>query len=147
MSGSAQRRMYDTSIDPSRGRMRRRVVSTLGLLVILFNLVAGTLIASTSQSAAAPFLDEVFGDRIVVCTGSGMIVLDARGNPVHDGSVDPMCVFCLPLMQGAAAAPTTVALLDVPQTFEPAVRDANAEIAPNVAPIVSSSSPRGPPRV
>jgi hypothetical protein len=147
MSGSAQRRIYDTSIDPSRGRMRRRVVSTLGLLVILFNLVAGTLVASTSQSAAAPFLDEVFGDRIVVCTGAGMIVLDAQGNPVHDGSVDPMCVFCLPLMQGSADAPTLVALLDTPQAFEPVTRGPEVAPAAKRAPIVSSSSPRGPPRV
>jgi hypothetical protein len=139
--------LYDTSTDPSRGRMRRRVVSMLGLLVILFNLVAGTLVASTSQSAAAPFLDEVFGDRIVVCTGSGMIVLDAQGNPVHDGAVDPMCVFCLPLMQGSADAPALVALVDVPETIDPIIRVPEATAVPLRTPVVSSSSPRGPPRV
>ncbi|MDK9697388.1 MAG: hypothetical protein OEL76_13455 [Siculibacillus sp.] len=148
MSGPAHRRIYDTSTGPSRGRSRRRVVSALGLLVILFNLVAGTLLATTSRSAAAPFLDEVFGDRIVVCTGAGMIVLDAQGNPIHDeGSVDPMCVFCLPLMQGTADAPTVIALLEAPLAGELVVRTVEAAPAPKLAPAVSSSSPRGPPRV
>ncbi len=147
MTGSARQSVYDTSTDPSRGRMRRRVVSVLGLLVVLFNLVAGTLIASSSSSAAAPFVDEIFGDRIVVCTGAGMIVFDAQGNPVDDGSVDPMCVFCLPLMQGTADAPVLVALLDLPQVVEPVARVSEVAPAPRRAPVVSSSSPRGPPRV
>lgn len=148
MSGTVHRQTYDTSIDPSRGRMRRRVVSALGLLVILFNLVAGTLIASTSSSAAAPFLDEIFGDRIVVCTGAGMIVLDAQGNPVHDETgAQPMCVFCLPLMQGAADAPVVVALLDAPLAFDPVTPAPETPAASAPAPITATSSPRGPPRL
>ena len=148
MSGSARRRIYDTSTDPSRGRMRRRVVSALGLLVILFNLVAGTLIASTSSSAAAPFVDEIFGDRIVVCTGAGMIVLDAQGNPVRDdGGAQAMCVFCLPLMQGAADAPVVVALLDAPLAFEPVTPVPETTRTPASSPLTATASPRGPPRL
>lgn len=148
MSGSASRSAYDTSTDPSRGRTRRRVVSVLGLLVVLFDLVAGIVLASTEQSAAAPFLDEIFGDRIVICTGAGMIVLDAQGLPVHDdGAVQPMCAFCLPLMQGGADAPTVVAFLDAPPVVEPIARVRETPPASKHAPVVSSSSPRGPPLV
>lgn len=147
MTGS-DRRHYDTSFDPSRGRMRRRVVSALGLFVILFNLVAGTLIASTTSGAAAPFVDEIFGDRIVVCTGAGMIVLDAQGNPVHDDTgAQPMCVFCLPLVQGAADAPVVVALLEAPVAFEAVTPFPETARAPIPAPISATASPRGPPRV
>ncbi len=145
MTGSTSHDRYDTSTDPSRGLFRRRVVSTLGLLVVLFNLVAGTLLASTSTSGAAPFLEETFGDRIVVCTGAGMIVLDADGNPLPQDGTAPMCVFCLPLVHGGADAPVMVALLDTPLAVEPVNRGDERHLAPTVAPTVASASPRGPP--
>lgn len=146
MLGSARRKTYDTSTDPSRGRIRREVASALGLLVILFNLVAGTLLASSANAANAPFLDEIFGDRIVICTGAGMIVLDAQGNPVpQDGTVDPMCVFCLPLVAGGADAPVVVALLDAPLAFEPETWVVETHVAPRLSRLVASASPRGPP--
>lgn len=148
MNGTDRSRTYDTSTDPSRGRIRREIVSALGLLIVVFNLVAGPLISSSTRAANAPFLDEIFGDRIVVCTRAGMIVLDADGNPVsQSGAVDPMCVFCLPLMQGAADAPTIAAPLDTPQRFEPATFVADAAVAPAPARLVAAAAPRGPPLV
>lgn len=147
MTGPARRKTYDTTTDPSRGRIRREVASALGLLVILFNLVAGILVSSSAEAANAPFLDEIFGDRIVICTGSGMIVLDAQGNPVSDGSVDPMCVFCLPLAQGSADTPVVLPVLEAPVAFEPETWVVETLVAPKLVRLVASASPRGPPLV
>lgn len=148
MPGSARRRRYDLSTDPTLGAVRREVASALGVLVILLNLIAGTALAATSGNGTAPFLDEVFGDRIVICTGAGMIVLDAEGNPVRqDGVVDPMCVFCLPMMAGGADAPAPVVLADVPPRVEARAPDVEVVAAPAIEPIVAATSPRGPPRV
>ena len=106
MSASSERRIYDLTTDRALGRFRRDVVSALGMLIVAFNLVAGVLISSSTASGLAPFLEESLGDRIVVCTGAGMIVLDAAGNPVHrDDGVDAMCVFCLPMVSGLAGGP------------------------------------------
>lgn len=148
MTGTARHGTYDTSTDPSRGRFRREVVSALGLLIVLFNLVAGIALASSAGTATAPFLDEIFGSRIVVCTGAGMIVLDADGNPVsQDGAIEPMCAFCLPLMQGRADAPVVVAVLEAPLPFvtEPFV--VATPVATPVVRLTTSASPRGPPLV
>jgi hypothetical protein len=148
MTGTDRSRTYDTSTDPSRGRIRREVVSALGLLILLFNLVAGTLLSSSANAADAPFLDEIFGDRIVVCTGAGMLVLDADGNPIsQNGGVDPLCVFCLPLMQGTADAPVVVAVLEAPLPFVAETFVVVAVSAPTPARLVASTSPRGPPLV
>lgn len=148
MTGTTRHAAYDTSTDPSRGRYRREVASVLGLFVILFNLVAGTLVATTSESGAAPFLEEMFGGRTVVCTGAGMIVVDADGNTVpQDGSVPALCAYCLPLTAGAADAPALVSLLEAPRV---ALLDGWIEPSPIVAargPIDLSTAPRGPPLV
>lgn len=146
MTGSARRRTYDTSTDPSRGGLRREVASALGLLVVFFNLLAGILVASSSQAGTAPFLEETFGDRIVICTGAGMIVLDAEGNPIHsDSGVDPMCVFCLPMVAGSADTPSLAVVLDAPRGVEPEHRAVAVLALPDDAPAVASTSPRGPP--
>lgn len=146
MIGSTRRKTYDTTTDPSRGWIRREVVSALGLLVIVFNLFAGVALASTSQAGTAPFLEELSGDRIVICTGAGMIVLDADGNLVpQDGSIEPMCVFCLPLIQGSADAPVVILFLDAPLAFVPETWVVETQVAPVVSRVVASASPRGPP--
>ncbi len=148
MTGPDRRKVYDTSTDPSRGRIRREVVSALGLLIVLFNLVAGIALSSSANAANAPFLDQIFGDRFVVCTGAGMIVLDADGNPVsQDGAVEPMCAFCLPLMQGTSDAPVVVAVLEAPLPFVAETFVVETVTATPVVRPTASASPRGPPLV
>lgn len=148
MTGSARRRTYDTSTDPSRGGFRREVAAALGLFVLLFNLIAGTALAATARDGTAPFLDEIFGDRVVICSGAGMIVLDAEGNPVRsDGGVDAMCVYCLPMVAGSADAPVVVALLDAPVVAAPEVSAPLLVAATTGEPLVAATSPRGPPRL
>ena len=147
MSGRRRRTCYDTSTDPSRGRIRREITSALGMLVVVFNLVAGSLVAASTPAGAAPFLDEVFGDGFVVCTGAGMVVLDAAGHPIDkSGGVARLCAFCLPLMQGGADAPPVAAAVDRALDLEPDVRIAETRLAPAAAPAIAAASPRGPPR-
>lgn len=147
MSASPGRRNYDLSTDRALGRLRREAVSALGVLIVAFNLIAGIAVASSSAAGLAPYLEESFGDRIVICTGAGMIVLDAEGNPVRrDDGVDTLCAFCLPMVGGIADAPPPVALLDAPAAVEPALPAADAAIL-FVAParVAGATSPRGPP--
>lgn len=127
--------------------MRRTVASALGLLVILFNLVAGPLLASTASAGAAPFAEEIFGDRIVVCTGAGMVVFDRDGRRVPaDGRAPAMCVFCLPLVQGGVDAPVVAALPDGAGAVEPGRWDVAAVPVPAPTPVIRAAAPRGPPR-
>lgn len=148
MTGRDRRKVYDTSTDPSLGRVRRKIVSTLGLLIVLFNLIAGIALSSSASAANAPFLDEIFGDHIVICTGAGMIVLDADGHPMsQNGAVEPMCAFCLPLMQGRADAPVVVAVLEAPLPFVAETVVVETVATTPVVRVTTSALPRGPPRV
>lgn len=146
MSGSARRRRYDLSTDRARGAVRREIVSALGMLVILFNLIAGTALAASAGAGTAPFIDEVFGGRTVICTGAGMIVLGVDGTPVaSDTGVDPLCAYCLPMVTGKADAPAPVVFLDRPLAVDRRTPEVVAVRAPEAEPIVASTSPRGPP--
>ena len=146
MIGSRRPPRYDTATDPSRGWIRREVASALGMLVILFNLIAGTAVAATT-AGGAPFLDDAFGDRIVVCTGAGMIVLDAEGKPVDGGdTIAPLCVFCLPLVGGAVDAPAATVAVVLVRAREPAPAVAERHAPPTPTVLQPTGSPRGPPR-
>jgi hypothetical protein len=147
MSASPGRRIYDLSTDRALGRLRREVVSALGVLIVAFNLFAGMLVASTSAAGLAPYLEESFGERIVICTGAGMIVLDAEGNPVRrDDGIDAVCAFCLPMVGGIADGPPLVALLDAPAMVEPALPGPDTAVAfAAPARVAGATSPRGPP--
>ena len=107
MKRSARNRRYDISTCASRGRWRRNVAAFFGLWVILFNVAAAAALPSSPLASRAPFLDGALGDRIVICTGFGMVVVDHDGHPVKTptGEPQPLCPFCLPLMQGALDAP------------------------------------------
>lgn len=149
MKRSARNRSYDISADASRGRGRRGVTALFGLWLILFNIVAAAALPSSAQAGRAPFLDGALGDRIVICTGAGMIVVDREGHPVKTpaGEPEPLCPFCLPLMQGAVDAPA-VDNCDA-GAFRASSRaelrsDATSVAAPRR--LVASASPRGPPR-
>jgi len=101
---------YDTSADASSGLFRRRVVSWLGLWLLAVNLIVGGILpARSAEAGPAPFAQDILSDRIVICTASGMLVVDRDGKPVDEGgqpsSHDGICVFCLPLMHSGASAP------------------------------------------
>lgn len=144
-------RRYDTATDASRGRGRRGVMAFLGLWLIAFNVLAATALASGAPSSSGPSFADALGDRIVICTGAGMVVFDRDGNPVEapSGAPAPLCPFCLPMLQGAADAPPACQG-EGEQFRAAAVRTAPlvaAAEAPAPAPLIASTSPRGPPEL
>lgn len=134
------------------GRLRRDVLSWLGLVLLGMNVLTAGLFASSASQPAAAFTQEIADGRIVICTAAGMLVLDRNGQPIPDqngmnGGVS--CVFCLPLMHGGVDAPAlSLAVLDAPLTDEPELPSAPADILPTRHLwLYGASSPRAPPIV
>lgn len=124
------------------GASLRRRVSLLGIVLVLFNLVASGLL----PAGAAPVSGD---DRILVCTTQGMVVLGADGKPSpadeRAASHTDLCAFCLPLMH-AGGEPQAVSLAF---GVHPAL-DAGSFAAVVQAPMPPArpegvSSPRAPP--
>jgi hypothetical protein len=112
------RHKFDASTDPSLGLVRRKVASWLGLILLAFNLLAGSgFTAQASENSSPAFGQELLGDRIVVCTAAGMVVMDRDGHVLdtngNSGHIDA-CVFCLPLMHSGAGAPAAEVGLVLP---------------------------------
>jgi hypothetical protein len=148
MAASGRDKTYDASTDANRGRVRRRIGALVGLWAILFNVVAATLLGATAQ-ANSPMFAGLDGDRIAVCAGLGAIVVDSRGDPIRqqDGVGQPMCPFCLPLMQ-ANVLPPGDAALDVAPVREPTqVVPRQQTVRPVLARLDGVFSPRAPPLI
>ncbi|MGD0639921.1 MAG: DUF2946 domain-containing protein [Roseiarcus sp.] len=148
MAVSGRHKTYVISTDPLRGRIRLRIIALVGLWAILFNVVAATLLGAAAQ-ANSPMFAGLDGDRIVVCTGLGTIVLDSHGNPVRqqDGGGAPMCPFCLPLMQANVLPPDeatyNLALVREASLFIPR----QETVRPIPARLAGAFSPRAPPLI
>lgn len=115
-------------------------------------LTAGLFASSAAQHGPAAFTQEILGDRIVICTAGGLLVLDKDGHPIEgqsDATGGISCVFCLPLMHGAVQAPAhSLAVLDAPLAAEPELPSAPADILPTRQFwLFGASSPRAPPIV
>lgn len=143
-------RTYDLEIDRSRGRARREIVAAIGALVVLFNILAAGFLGASAQAAASPLLGDSAGDGVVICTGTGMILVDHNGKPIEDkgGAVHTaLCPFCLPLMQGHAKAPDPAGVAPAPVALRVAP-SREIEIALTFsARLFPSARPRAPPVV
>lgn len=140
MHAGIRHRPYDTASDPSRGRARRGIVSWLGLFLLLFNLVAGSIL----PAQAAPLATD--DDHIVICTAGGMAVIDRNGTPVPPDHVgqNGFCGACLPFVHGAVLTPAA-ALLPRP-VVQPLPRALPAVAEPAlVGHDVRLANPRAPP--
>lgn len=149
MSGVIRQQRYDTATDPSQGRVRRLVASWLGLILLAFNILGAGAVPAQAEGSTPLFAQELLGDRIVVCTAAGMVVMDRDGNIIDTGDSSAhsnFCVFCLPLMHGVAKPAAMLSL----------VVDAAAETRRDIVPVLVSapakpallrgaSSPRAPP--
>lgn len=138
MSGQPRHKRYDLGTHPAMGRLRREVVSWLGLFLLLFNLSAGALPAQAQISVA--------DDHLVICTVGGMAVIDRNGTPVspdHAGE-NGFCGACLPFLHGAVLTPAAAV---VPQpVVQPLPRALLAEAEPAVlARPHRPANPRAPP--
>lgn len=141
-----------TETDPNGGRVRRVVTTWLGILILSFNILGGGVAASQAGGASSPlFAQELLGDRIVVCTAAGMVVMDLDGNVIDTNGSNAhsdFCVYCLPMLHGGFQAPSAAAeYVDFKETD----RQADYQIQPHpiakLGRLVGASSPRAPPLV
>ncbi len=150
MKRGFRHKTYVTKTDGSQGLFRRRLVSWLGLFLLVFNVLgASALPARSAEAGPAPFAQEFLGDRIVVCTAAGMVVMDLNGNVVGTGDTSAahsdFCVYCLPLMHGGAQLPAAVLLpLDIVYPGAAVFVPAEPAVA-HVVRLPGTASPRAPP--
>lgn len=142
-------------------RLRIGALACLALLTLQF-LSAGLPppSAGSAPSFAPPFAQELLGDRIVICTSAGLVVIDrltgeriaaetapdrrTDGSPVdgaHDGA---FCLFCLPLLHGNSQTPPPVEC-PVPASRPVLWRPIPASSDPLPGRPSGSAWPRGPP--
>jgi hypothetical protein len=112
MTQTSRRKRYDTRLDRALGRARREIASVLGVLIIVFNIVAGIGLGASAK-ADSPMFADVLGDHIVICTAFGMVVVDHEGRQLSSQAphtppdhLGPQSVYCLPLMQGNLVTPS-----------------------------------------
>ena len=156
MKKVARHKVYDTSTHIDRDDSRRDVLSVLGLLVLILNIVTGVVlpvhVLQMGRLAEAQIIAEDQGDDlIVVCTVAGMVVIDRNGNIVDTkptGGRSELCVYCLPLSHGAAQAP-----VDIVFDVKPVERSIRLSFISNenshAIPVrwAGASMPRAPPRL
>ncbi|HTH18377.1 MAG TPA: DUF2946 family protein [Magnetospirillum sp.] len=140
MTNRLRQRFYDRTGNPSLGRVRRKFVSWLGLVLLLFNVVAGGALPAQTATADAD-------DHLIICTAGGLAAVDRNGTPVSADhtSENGFCASCLPLCHGAILTPEA-ALVPVP-FVQPLPRAplADAELV-QVAPALRLGYPRAPPQ-
>ena len=137
------RRRYDLDLDEARWRQRRGAVAFVGAWIVLFNLFAAFLVGATAKANAA----DLGGDRIVVCTGGGMVALDRDGQPIDPGGDQgqPLCPFCLPTLQGHLLAPALAAALPAPMARMRVAAKPCLRVPPPPARAVRAAPSRAPP--
>ncbi len=133
----------------ARADRRRRFGAWFGLLLLIADLLAiGGTPPRASTTATPLFAQDLAGDRIVICTAGGMVVIDrATGQPVPPDADAPhrdLCVFCLPCLQGGFALPTVAALARpaAPAEAAPLFPERPSHRPPRPT---SQAWPRGPP--
>jgi len=147
MDMSRRAKVYDLAIDRARGRARREIVAMIGGLLILFNILAAGAFGAPAHPAS-PLLGDLASDRIVICTGEGMIIVDHSGKPV-DGksgsSGKALCPFCLPLMQGLAKTPDPADAAPAPVSQSVVLTRFHLVERPATAVFACAARPRAPP--
>lgn len=134
-----RRKSYDTTMPPHWGWRRRAIAAWTGLVLLLFNVVAGG--ALPAQALATE------DDHLIVCTAGGMAVVDRNGTPVtaDHAAENGFCASCLPFSHGAVLTPVA-ALLPVP-FVQPLPRASRAAAEPaRIAPALRLANPRAPPQ-
>jgi hypothetical protein len=134
-------RRYDLSLDPARGRRRRGFAAVSGLWIVLFNILAATLLGAAAKADASG----LEGGKIVVCTGFGMVTLDRDGKPTDPGAPRAICPFCLPMMQGQLDVPVAGTTPAAPIAGAVIVTSVRERIPPAPARAVRAAPARAPP--
>jgi hypothetical protein len=126
-------------------RRRRGVVASVGVWIVVFNLLAAALLGATAKAEASP--PGLDGDRIVICTGFGMVTLDRDGQPIDSGhdQRQSLCPFCLPMAQGPAMVPAPAAALAAPLAGVRVAAKPCLRVPPPLARAVRAAPSRAPP--
>ncbi len=99
---------------------RRFAAAWLGTVLIVLNALGAALLPAAAAEHGQRLLAGLDGDLIVLCTPSGLRVVDRDGNQVGDNipldaaGGQGQCAFCLPLTNGVAATPAAPAVLPLP---------------------------------
>jgi hypothetical protein len=121
-------------------RLRRRLCAWIGVVLLSFNLLAGTGL----QAAPPPVADA--GDQ-VICTAGGIVVIHDDGSaPTTARTGDGFCTFCLPLLHGGVAAPDGEIRVEAPVGIRLKRVPPFSRFVPAVHPY-SVAAPRAPPSV
>lgn len=113
----------------------------LTLTIVLLNVLAGAILPS-APAFAPP------GGQMVICTASGMVVLNPDGSPL--GRENPpkhteFCAFCLPLLHAGADAPAVVAISEPAPRPQPIAFPAAVNRIGALRRQTGSPGPRAPP--
>ncbi|MBF0168481.1 MAG: hypothetical protein HQL45_12710 [Alphaproteobacteria bacterium] len=128
--------------------MRRRVMSWTGLVLLAFNLIAGTLMPVQAADPLGQSVADVLEGRGLICTTLGLKSIGPDGGltlPGADAESAGLCVFCLPLMQGGLDQPASLALTD---RLHPVTKTGYLSLAQTFAPPLDpyrQAAPRAPP--
>lgn len=119
----------------------RRVAVWAALLSLLIQVLGAPALASVLSSESR--------DGIVICTASGPKTVDSSGQPLKAPVTDHHavhCLFCLPLMHGAAMAPDLPLQVVrggmAPPAAWPTAEYGGARVPPRLA---GAASPQAPP--
>jgi hypothetical protein len=144
MNRLPQHHRYDTSTDRRTGAVRRTVMTWLGLLLIVFNVLGTAALPARAQGLAS-----AEPGHIEICTAAGIVLLDVDGSDLHPaGGLQhaPLCQFCLPLAHGGASVPTAVAMpADGPCGAPQPALFSHTETQIRPAHTAGAAAPRAPP--
>lgn len=137
-----------TETDGSQGLFRRHVVSWIGLILLAFNVLGAGSMPAQAEGTTPLFAQELLGDRIVICTAAGMVVMDRDGNILDTqgpSAHTSFCVYCLPLMHGGVQAPAVIALAVLVEPVETQAFLPAEQPAPRLTRPSGTAQPRAPP--
>lgn len=112
-------------------------------LMLGVQILAGALMPARAEAGTV-----AVGTRIEICTASGLMVLELGpdGQPVSSPTPAGFCVFCLPLLHGAALTQAPLAMAE-PVALATDTDDDATVLSRHVAhpPLAGAASPQAPP--
>lgn len=125
-----------------RNAVGHRLTSWLTALVLCAQVLAGALLPVPAEAMTRPV------NGIEICTAAGIMVMPldpAADQDAPQATQARFCLFCLPLMQGTAAAPAPLAVLGPMVPAQAETVQVPAEITVLAAPLRGAASPQAPP--
>lgn len=145
------RKRYDTSIEMTRGELRRKLAASFCSIALLFNILCGVVLSlgSARASVAAEPRDDGW---TIACTTAGPLAVATDGRRALRAQADdpaalaPTCIFCLPLMHGDVALADAMSVSTPARQLELRQQPSSPLLAaPRLA--ASQTWPRGPPHL